>query len=198
MTSFNPPKEYDNVSVLFADFKGYTQLYTSLSDAEVVMLLDSFYRQVDALTLRFDVEKIKTNGDQYIATSKMESAFFLPQFHPNRGASNLCLFAFAIIEVTNRLAIEYKCDIAIRIGIASGPIIGGMIGLHKPSFDIWGKTVNMAARLEQYSRANRISVCTLTARMLKHQQSGFEPGPEILLSNQYKAYELRKTHQNFV
>ena len=191
-------REFKNVSVLFADLEGYTRLNTTLSDSEIVKLLDALYRQLDSLAASFGIEKIKTNGDQYMAVSGLEPG--AQATHPGpESALRICYFAYAAIEVVEQLFVSYGCKIGIRIGIATGPVTGGVIGQHKPCFDVWGQTVNLAARLEQYCSAGNVMVCPITAASIgRAPRSGFRPGPQESLQGQYPAHSLNKSFHSFV
>ena len=191
-------REFKNVSVLFADLEGYTRLNTSLSDSEIVKLLDTLYRQLDSLAASFGIEKIKTNGDQYMAVSGLDPGARATHPVPD-SALRICYFAYAAIEVVEQLAVIYGCKIGIRIGIATGPVTGGIIGQHKPCFDVWGQTVNLAARLEQYCNVGNVMVCPITAESVaRAPRSGFRPGPLKNLQGQYPAHSLNKSFHSFV
>ncbi|QPG06839.1 adenylate/guanylate cyclase domain-containing protein [Salinimonas marina] len=191
-------REFDNVSVLFADLEGYTRLNTILSEAEVVKLLDALYRQLDTLAASFGIEKIKTNGDQYMAVSGLDRNASGLRSQPDP-TLQLCYFAYAAIEVVRQLSCSYGFSLGVRVGIATGPVTGGVIGQHKPCFDVWGQTVNLAARLEQYASTDKVMVCPHTAaRIGQNPRSGFKPGPPTLLRNQYPAHSLHKSSHCFV
>lgn len=159
-----PTKQIPFCAVLFADMSGYTQLSVNKGDLDTVNTLNLYYQQVDQLAKQFSIEKIKTNGDQYIAVAGLtfEKAL-LPSTNP---IESICHFAHQLHILTAKFNQTYDTIFALRIGIASGPIIAGVIGRLRPSFDIWGNTVNLAAELEQTCPTQRILVCEQTAKSI--------------------------------
>ena len=156
-----------NCCVIFADLQGYTKLSATFDDEEVVAILHQMYAEFDRLAQRYGVIKIKTNGDEYMALVGMrgqaENAS-TPSSNPAPAATvkTACLFAIELKASFYRLChkLDLPCD--IRIGIASGDVTGGVIGADKPMFDIWGKTVNTAARLEQSAAVGTVHLCPST------------------------------------
>ncbi|AXR06851.1 adenylate/guanylate cyclase domain-containing protein [Salinimonas sediminis] len=186
-------RKLDNVSVLFADLQGYTQLSKKLNDDEVVTILNNLYREFDHIANKFGVEKIKTNGDQYMAATGIPITQHGGLAPVGNNSIRLCYFAFAIIDVVANLRQRLNIDISIRIGIASGSVTGGIIGQHKPYFDIWGKTVNLAARLEQHSIPDVITACPATARILQEEVTGaFSAEPARCSDTEYSGHYIQR------
>lgn len=139
-------------SVLFADISGFVALARQLGAAEVVALLNRLVMAFDALAEVHGVEKIKTIGDAYMAAAGVPEP--LPD-HTRR----LAAFAWAMQDAVQRINAETGHDLKIRIGLASGPVMAGVIGTRKFSYDVWGDAVNLAARLEQQAEPGRILIC---------------------------------------
>ncbi|RDV26175.1 adenylate/guanylate cyclase domain-containing protein [Alteromonas aestuariivivens] len=149
----------DFATVLFADFVGYTSLSDYFDDDQIVEMLDALYREFDSLATQLGIEKIKTNGDEYMAVASKHTIHVQHHSHP---ATQMCRFALRMQQSFNAFCLTFTLPCQLRIGIASGSVTAGIIGKHKPSYDIWGKTVNLAARLEQSSGPGNIRCCART------------------------------------
>jgi adenylate cyclase len=143
---------FPEASILFADISGFVPLARRLGASQTVALLNSIVSEFDALSEHHGVEKIKTIGDAYMVAAGV------PERVPDHVFRLACL-ALDMQEVLRRLREESKLDLNMRIGLASGPIMAGVIGRQKFSYDIWGDAVNLAARLENLSIPGRIHVC---------------------------------------
>jgi adenylate cyclase len=152
---------FDSASILFSDISGFVPLARSLGAAKVVDLLNTIVREFDALAAKHGVEKIKTIGDAYMAAAGIPE----PAADHTERVARLGLDMLAFIEKLRR---ETGVDIAIRIGIASGPVMAGVIGTNKFSYDVWGDTVNLASRLENRSVPGRILICPACRQRLEH------------------------------
>ena len=147
--------DFAEASVLFADVQGFVSIAKRLGPARTVELLNTMVRAFDDLAEFWGVEKIKTIGDAYMAAAG------LPVLAPDH-AERVAGMALAMIETARRIGHENEMTIALRIGIASGPVLAGVIGAKRLIYDVWGDTVNLASRLESHSQANRILVSQLT------------------------------------
>lgn len=156
------------VSVLFSDIVGFTPLSEQLSPEELVHLLDTMFREFDDLCERHGVEKIKTVGDAYMAVAGLATP------DPDHAAS-MAELALDMQRASTRLSEEWPGPMSIRIGIASGPVVAGVIGQRKFSYDLWGDTVNTASRMESHSRANRIQVSGSTYELLRDDYAFSDP-----------------------
>lgn len=150
------------VSVLFADVSGFTQLASELSPERLIEMLESLFRSFDALTEQHGVEKIKTVGDAYMAAAGVPLAV------PDH-AERIARLALAMVEACERLGRETGLTLQLRVGIHSGSAISGVIAQKKFSYDLWGDTVNTASRLESRGVAGRIQVPEQTRLRLLHQ-----------------------------
>lgn len=151
--------EFDEASVLFADIKGFVSLAKALGPARTVALLNTIVRTFDELADLWGVEKIKTIGDAYMAAAG------LPVPAADH-ADRLAGMALDMIVAAERVSKEHGVDIALRIGIASGPVFAGVIGAKRLIYDVWGDTVNLASRLEGQSQPQSILVSELTQARL--------------------------------
>jgi class 3 adenylate cyclase len=150
----------EEVTVVFADLVGFTPLAAARSPADLVRLLDDVFTAFDGCASDFGVEKIKTVGDAYVAVAG------LPIARPDH-AGAAARFALALLESIAKYNAEQGLSLKLRIGIESGPVVAGVIGKHKFTYDLWGDTVNAAARMESHSEPDRIQVAEHAARLLE-------------------------------
>jgi adenylate cyclase len=143
---------HDEVSVLFADISGFVALARKLGAVGVVQLLNRIVSAFDGLAAVHGVEKIKTIGDAYMAVAG------LPEAVPDH-TERLVRLGLDMLAVVKGLRDETGLELHLRIGIASGPVMAGVIGTRKFSYDVWGDAVNLAARLEGWSAPGRILIC---------------------------------------
>jgi class 3 adenylate cyclase len=148
----------DGVTVLFADIVGFTPLSASKTPQALVELLNRIFSEFDALADIHGLEKIKTIGDAYMAVAG------LPNPWPDH-APRAARMALAMLDVTARVAAETGEQLALRIGLDSGPVVAGVIGRRKFTYDLWGDTVNTASRMESHGVPGAIH-CTETTGML--------------------------------
>lgn len=149
-------------TVLVADLVGLTALSKHVDPEQVVFLLNEIFSAFDQLTEKHGVEKIKTNGEIYIAAGGVPS----PRADHAEAIAGLALNLQEAIGQINR---QYDTSFLIRIGISSGPLIAGVIGRKKFAYDLWGETVNLAFRLDSTGKAGRIQVAETTYERLKDQ-----------------------------
>lgn len=152
-------RQYEDVSVLFTDFVGFTRTAQQLSAQTLVKELHECFTAFDVIIERNGLEKIKTIGDAYMAVCG------LPQSDPLHAVKTVQ----AAIEISAFMEERKKRERAfeIRIGINSGPVVAGIVGVKKFAYDIWGDTVNTAARMEQHSEAGRINISQSTYELVK-------------------------------
>ena len=156
--------EYPEVTVLFADIVGFTPLTARLPADEVIGLLGRLFTRFDELVAARGLEKIKTIGDAYMAAGG------LPEPLEDHAARVIDL-GLAMIEVAAQEG-GPDVDLRLRVGVHSGPVIGGVIGDRKFAFDIWGETVNIASRLESQGMPDRVHVSAATWRNVDDQFEG--------------------------
>ena len=163
---------FDNASILFSDIQGFVLLSKELGPARTVAMLNEMMRRFDALAEKYAIEKIKTIGDAYMAVSGV------PEPVPDH-ADRLARMGLEMFVAKNEVAAQFGIVIPMRIGIASGPVMAGIIGTHKFSYDVWGDAVNLAARLESSGEAERIQVSSDARDALSPDLFAFEARGDI-------------------
>ena len=156
------PQLYDTVSVLTLDFVGFTEMVASADPSVTVTELNDIYSAFDRIGEQFGCERIKTIGDAYITVAG------LPDPAPDHGsaAANVAIRFIRYLERRNKShPNQWRC----RIGLASGSVVGSVIGIQKYVYDIFGPAVNLASRLQEFSDPMQISVQHDLALTLKSQ-----------------------------
>lgn len=153
-------EQFDATTILFADIVGFTPLSSRLPATELVNLLDRIFSAFDRLAERHQVEKIKTIGDAYMAVSGVP----VPCKNHAEAIANMALDMQQTIACFQPDLVQ---PIDIRIGIHSGPVVAGVIGFKKFSYDLWGDTVNVASRMESSGEPGKIQVTEATYEYLK-------------------------------
>ncbi len=154
-------KHYDEVSVLFTDFVNFTANSEKLGVQEVLNELNICFTAFDKIMEKFGLEKIKTIGDAYLAVSG------LPVSNTEH-AKNAVNAGLEILKFIEKRKLENPNALDIRIGIHSGPVIAGIVGVKKFAYDIWGDTVNTAARMEQNSQKGKLNISGSTFDLVKN------------------------------
>jgi class 3 adenylate cyclase len=152
---------FDSVSVLFADIVGFTPLSETMSAEEMVEWLNEVYSAVDTLVQDHGVEKIRTIGDGYMVAAGVP-------FPRDDHATALTSLALDMQIHFEALPPVHGHHVEFRMGINSGPVVGGVIGTYKFQYDIWGDTVNTAARMESHGVPGRIHISQATHELIKH------------------------------
>jgi adenylate cyclase len=158
---------FESATVLFADIVGFTPLAQELEPSETVALLDRVFARWDALAARHGLEKIKTIGDAYMVAGGVPT----PREDHAEAIAEMALEMGAEVE---RCAAEGGIALEVRIGIDSGPVVAGVIGRSKFSYDLWGDTVNTASRMEHHGVAGEIQV---TERVYERLRSRYDLRP---------------------
>jgi len=143
---------FSEASILFADITGFVALARKLGAENTVATLNDIVTAFDALSTKHGVEKIKTIGDAYMAAAGV------PETVPDH-TERLARLAVDMQSYLKTMRSQTGLDLNMRIGMASGPIMAGIIGKQKFSYDIWGDAVNLAARLEGLSEPGKILIC---------------------------------------
>lgn len=156
----NIAEHHPDVTVLVADLVGFTTLTSHISPEQVVSLLNEIFSAFDEQVGKRGLEKIKTIGDAYMVVGGMA----VPR---KDHADVMAKLALDLRSEIDRLNEDYNTSIRIRIGMCTGPLIGGVIGRRKFSFDLWGATVNLACRLEATSEPGTITVSESTFERLR-------------------------------
>jgi len=152
---------FSKATVLFADIVNFTSYSASHSPEEVVDLLNRIFSEFDALVKRHDLEKIKTIGDAYMLVSGVPT----PRDDHISAAANMALDMLAVIQ---KFRSPCGQPVTLRIGIHTGPVVGGVISKHRFTYDLWGDTVNVTSRMESQGEAGRIQVTDAVYQQLKN------------------------------
>jgi class 3 adenylate cyclase len=164
---------FTEVTVLFADIVGFTEMASRVSAIELVDMLNNVFSAFDRLAERHGLEKIKTVGDAYMVVAG------LPQPRADH-AEAMADMALDMQSEIARVAAERGRQFQLRIGINSGPVVAGVIGLKKFAYDLWGDTVNIASRMESHGVPGRIQVSASTAERLRARYELAERGAVTL------------------
>ena len=161
---FAEPVLFENVSVMFTDFKGFTSIAEKLSPQELVKDLDACFVQFDKISERYNLEKLKTIGDSYMCAGGI----------PRTNATHAidCILAALEIQDFMNLMKSLKEERGfpyweLRLGIHSGALIAGVIGEKKFAYDVWGDTVNTASRMESSGTPGKINISGITYELVK-------------------------------
>jgi len=153
---------FTEVTVLFADIVGFTQISSQISPPELVSLLNEIFSTFDRLAEKHGLEKIKTIGDAYMVVGGLP----MPRSDHAEAIAQMALdMQQAIIDFSH----TQNQDVSIRIGINSGPVVAGVIGIKKFIYDLWGDTVNTASRMESHGLPGSIQVTSATYDILQYK-----------------------------
>jgi adenylate cyclase len=146
---------YPDVTILFSDLVGFTKMSSQISAGELVTLLNDLFTRFDTRAEMLGLEKIKTIGDAYMAVGGLPI--------PRNDHAQICAdMALGMLEDTAEFNRAHNLELAMRIGLNSGPVVAGVIGFTKFSYDLWGNTVNTASRMESTSQVGRVQVSPST------------------------------------
>jgi adenylate cyclase len=155
----NIADHFDDATVIFADVVGFGKITARMKAYEIVACLNQLFSEFDRLAEDLGIEKIKTIGDNYMAVCGLPT----PRSNHARLAAK---FALDMVAATARLRSRLPVPFTIRVGLHSGPVMAGVIGTRKFAYDVWGDTVNIAARLEAASAPNRVLASATTMKSL--------------------------------
>jgi guanylate cyclase len=153
---------FSSASILFADIENFTPLSANLKPAELVGMLDQLFGHFDALVERYDLEKIKTIGDAYMAAAGIPT----PREDHARALALLALDMLAVVQANGPMGDR---GLEIRIGLNSGPVVAGIIGRKRFLYDLWGDAVNIAGRMQSHGTPGRVQVTRATYELLKDE-----------------------------
>ena len=154
--------KYDDASIMFADIAGYTKRASDTTPTDLVRFLDTLYTDLDALVDKHGLEKVKTSGDSYMVVSGV------PEPRPDHVQAIACL-ALDMADAVADLKDPQGRDVPLRIGLASGPVVAGVVGARKFFYDVWGDAVNVASRMESTDVEGRIQVPQSVYERLKDE-----------------------------
>ncbi|MEN0006151.1 MAG: adenylate/guanylate cyclase domain-containing protein [Bacteroidota bacterium] len=159
-------QQYSTASVLFSDFKGFSKIASTLPPDQLVADLDYCFKAFDRIITKYQLEKIKTIGDAYMCAGGLPKTDASHPYRMIQAALEMQVFLANWKE--ERLAQQRPCFEA-RIGIHTGPLVAGVVGEKKFAYDIWGDTVNIAARIESGGEAGRINISEATYQLVHDQ-----------------------------
>jgi len=166
-TGSSKPRPYENVTILFTDFKGFTMVAEKLTAEELVNEIDYCFKAFDDILGNYPIEKIKTIGDAYMCAGGLPTA---NNSHPIDVVN-------AALDIRDWM-LQYKKErgdqlaFEIRIGVHTGPVVAGIVGTKKFAYDIWGDAVNIAARMESSGAVGKVNVSGTTHQMTEDQFLG--------------------------
>ncbi len=174
------------VTIVFADLAGFTELSRKLSPSDLVKMLAKLFSAFDREAERYGIDRIKTIGDAYMAISGISRA--VSRDHVEDAAD----FAIAVQAAVHRIQRETGYEIDVRIGLHVGPVVAGVIGRRRPAFDCWGESVNLASRLESNAPRGGILISDSVYKRLR-ERFDVEPVDPIHLKGigLTKAFVLR-------
>lgn len=157
-------KEFEQVTVMFTDFKNFTNHVENLTAQELVNEINYYYSAFDKIIVKHGLEKIKTIGDSYMCAGGLPISNTTHAFDIISAAIEI--IDFMQIECTKRSQLNQPY-FDIRIGCHSGPVVAGIVGIRKFAYDIWGDTVNIASRMETNSEVGKINISGTTYDLIK-------------------------------
>ncbi len=154
------PQHLNEVTILFTDFVKFSRLTKQLSAGDLVALLHVCFTEFDHIVTRRGLEKLKTIGDSYMLVGGLD------QQRPSHAVDTVWS-ALEIIDAVRALELPEGVELEVRVGIHTGPVVAGVVGVHKFAFDVWGDAVNYSARLEASSQPNRINISSETLALVE-------------------------------
>ena len=157
--------KHDEITIIFCDLVNFTPQAQLLSPNKLVQILNNIFKKFDDLSVRYNVEKIKTIGDSYFAVAGLKD-------NKQQSAVNIIEMAKSFIDsIKNINENTPEMDLKIRIGVHTGPIVAGVIGKNKFAYDLWGASVNLASRLETTCQPGKIHISEHTKELLQNNYS---------------------------
>ena len=160
-------RRFEKASILFTDFKQFTEISQKLSPEDLVDEINTCFKQFDAICSKYGIEKIKTIGDSYMAAGGI----------PIPSDDSVKKTILAAIEMTEFLLKRQREEkskerlcFEMRVGIHTGPVVAGIVGVSKFQYDIWGETVNIASRIENSGEVGKVNISHYTYELIKNDQ----------------------------
>ncbi len=185
-------KWFESVSVLFADFEGFTRHSEKMSPEDLVQTIDYYFSEFDRIVESYGLEKIKTMGDCYMCAGGLP---FPSEDHALRMVQAAIEFKRFVQNVKSERS-KGTTRFDIRIGINTGPVVAGVVGTKKFAYDIWGDTVNIASRMESSSLPGRINLSENTYDLVREQIScEFRGMIQVKSKGMMKMYFVTETEE---
>ncbi len=157
-------RHFDLVTVLFTDFKGFTQFSEKLAPAALVAEINTCFSAFDHIMEKYGIEKIKTIGDAYMAAGGLSDSSKTPAEDVIRACLEIQQF---MAEYRQKKEAAGDMFFEIRIGVHTGPVVAGIVGVKKFAYDIWGDTVNTASRMESSGEVGKINISGATYELIR-------------------------------
>ena len=157
-------KRYESVSVLFTDFQGFSALSEQMSAEDLVKMIDEYFSAFDRIIETYGLEKVKTIGDSYMAAGGIPEPTNEHAAQVVQAAIEMQMHVGALMRKKKK---EGSPFFETRIGVHTGPVVAGVVGIKKFAYDIWGDTVNTAARLEKASEVGQVNISESTYNLVK-------------------------------
>jgi len=158
---------YPEVTILFSDLVGFTKMSSQKSAADLVKLLNDLFGRFDKRAEHLGLEKIKTIGDAYMAVGGLP----IPRPDHAQIVADMAIGMYEDLAAFNQM---HGMELNMRIGMNTGPVVAGVIGYTKFSYDLWGNTVNTASRMESTSEVGRIQMTPATSALLQNDFEIYE------------------------
>lgn len=159
-------KYFDEVTVLFTDFKGFTKMAEIMTAQELVNEIDYCFKNFDEIIMRHGIEKIKTIGDAYMCAGGLQGSDNCRPYQVVEAALEIQQF---MEQLKKDKKAQGKPYFELRIGIHTGPVVAGVVGTKKFQYDIWGDTVNIAARMESSGEVGKVNISESTYQIVKER-----------------------------
>jgi adenylate cyclase len=168
VNGFAVAREHDQVSVLFTDFVKFTEIAASMDARDLVNEIDQCFQAFDAIVTRHKLEKIKTIGDAYMAASGLPDPAAATAKEAVKAALDMQAF------IVQRKAARMRQGLPafdMRVGIHTGPVVAGIVGIKKFQYDVWGDTVNIAARIETHGEPAKVNISETTYQLVRDEKT---------------------------